>query len=101
VVGILQSVFAPESAIDGVPPDQLALALEQHDEQLHRYALELEGMARAAELIALDVQIKLSKADWRGHVLTLLLDGIRWRLIFGKSTFPAVDRQLEFAAYQR
>ena len=55
VVGILLSMFAPKVAIDGVAPDELALAFEQQDEQLHRYALDFERMARAPELIALDV----------------------------------------------
>ena len=48
VLGILESILAPKPAVYNFPADKLALTLEQQDEQLHRYALELERMAGAA-----------------------------------------------------
>jgi hypothetical protein len=73
VPGVLKSILAPKPAVNDVPADKLALALEQQDEQLHGYAFKLERMAGSAQLVSLDVQIKFFKPDWFRHRITFLL----------------------------
>ncbi len=55
MVGILVGVLSPQAAIDDISANEFAVVLEQQDEQLHGYALELDRLARAAQLVALEV----------------------------------------------
>jgi hypothetical protein len=55
VLRILKGSLSPKPTIDRFTTDKLSFALEQQDEQLHGYSLQLDRAARPAELVALDV----------------------------------------------
>jgi hypothetical protein len=55
VLRILEGILAPKPTVDCFTADKLSFALEQQDEQLHGYSLQLDRAAGPAELVALDV----------------------------------------------
>jgi hypothetical protein len=55
MLGILVGILAPQLVIDGLSANQLSVVLEQQDEQLHGYSLELYRLAGPAQFVALEV----------------------------------------------
>jgi hypothetical protein len=58
-----EDVFTPQPFRDISSGHHASASLDEQDEQFHRLTLELYGSALPAELIGLDVQLEVPKAE--------------------------------------